>query len=147
MRLQENYWREPWMTEEEYLYMKRLLASLRRLFKTSGVRESPLVCLRAVDVGVHCLLARRLEQGLTPAAKENGEAVLDVSGALADHIGKTRERLRKAIRELEDACTRLGAPLDTGLAEQMLPLVRKTQDLLHGVSISDEQTTINSCNT
>ncbi len=132
MRLQESVWREEWMTDEERVAMRRLITSVRRLFKARNVQESPLLTLRVVDVGVHYLLARRLERGLTPRVNDDGAAALDISGALADHIGKTRERLRKAIRELEDACARLGAPVDVGVADAMAPVARETRDLLHG---------------
>ncbi|MCK5862236.1 MAG: hypothetical protein KAH38_07115 [Candidatus Hydrogenedentes bacterium] len=130
MGLQESVWRESWMTEEECQRMRRFAASIRRLFKTKGVQETPLLALRVIDVGIHSLLARRLERVLEPSVKENGEVSLDISGPQADHIGKIRERLRKAIRELEDACTRLGSPIDVGIADQLLPLVRETQQLL-----------------
>ena len=132
MRLHETCWRETWMTEEERQIMRRFMAAIRRLFKVKGVRETPLLALRVIDVGIHCLLTRRLELVLMPCVKDTGEVTLDISGPQADHIGKTRERLRKAIRELEDACARLGSPIDVGLADRLLPLVRETQDLLHG---------------
>ncbi len=132
MGLQERLWREAWMTPDEAAAMKRLMAALRRLLKTRGVQESPLLHLRMIDVGIHHLLARRLELGLMPREDADGTVALEVSGTLADQIGKTRERLRKAIRELEDACARLGTPIDVGIADQLLPLVRETQDLLHG---------------
>ena len=133
MRLQETSWREVWMTEDECQNMRRFMAAIRRLFKAKGVQETPLLALRVIDVGIHCLLTRRLELVLTPCVKDTGEVTLDISGPQADHIGKTRERLRKAIRELEDACSRLGSPIDIGLADQLLPLIRETQDLLHGI--------------
>jgi hypothetical protein len=118
------------MTEEERRMMRRFMAAIRRLFKAKGVQETPLLAIRVIDVGIHFLLARRLELGLTPTEKENGKVVLDVTGAMADYIGKTRERLRKAVRELEDACSRLGTPVDVGIADELLPLVRATKDLL-----------------
>ncbi len=130
MWLKESAWREGWMTEKERRMMRRFMAAIRRLFKARGVQETPLLAIRVIDVGIHSLLARRLELGLMPTVKENGEVALDVTGAMADHIGKTRERLRKAVRELEDACTRLGAPVDVGIAEKLLPLVRQTRELL-----------------
>jgi len=138
MRLQETAWREPWMTEEERRIMGYFMVLIRRLFKARGIQDTPLIALRAIDVGIHCLLVRRLELVLTPTVKENGEITLDISGAMADHIGKTRERLRKAIRELEDACARLGSPVDVGIADQLLPLVRETRDLLQNHSVEDD---------
>jgi hypothetical protein len=129
MRLQDVARREPWMTGEECLLMKKFIAAIRRLLAAHGVSESPLLTLRTADVGISWLLVRRLEAGLKPL--EESAAPPELSGSLADHIGKGRERLRKAIRELEDACARMGRPIDIGLADEMLPMVRKTRDLLH----------------
>ncbi len=139
MRLNEIARGEAWMNEEERQIMKRLVAAIRRLFRARGVGESPLLGMRVADVGVHCLIARRLELGLTPRVDEEGQVCQEISGAQADQIGKARERLRKAIRELEDACARLGTPVDQGLADQLLPAMRKTQDLLHNPEAALEE--------
>lgn len=138
MRLHESCWRENWMTREEHQVMRKFMTTIRRFFKARGVQETPLLAMRVIDVGVHVLLARRLELALTPTENESGEVVLDITGPMADHIGKTRERLRKSIRELEDACARLGVPVDVGIADQLLPLVRETQDLLHNTPVDCE---------
>ncbi len=130
MRLQETAWREPWMTEEERRIMGYFMVLMRRVFKARGIQDTPLIALRVIDVGIHCLLIRRLELALIPTVKEDGEVTLDITGAAADHIGKTRERLRKAIRELEDACARLGSPVDIGIADKLLPFVREARDLI-----------------
>lgn len=131
MRLHESCWREAWMTEDERRIMRQFMAAIRRFFKARGVQETPLLALRVIDLGIHGLLVRRLESALSPTIEENGEVTMTVSGPTADHIGKARERLRKSIRELEDACARLGSPVDVGLADELLPLVRKTKALLH----------------
>jgi myo-inositol-1-phosphate synthase len=119
----------PWLTPEERVYIRKFLGAVHQLFLSSGVKDSPLLALRVVDVAVHLLLSRRQERALIPEEKCDGTP--ELSGALADQIGKGRERLRKAIKELEEACARLGSPVDTGIAGQMLPLVRQTSDLLH----------------
>lgn len=119
----------PWLTREERVYIRKFLGAVQQLFLSSGVKDSPLLALRVVDVAVHLLLTRRQELALIPADSNDGTP--ELSGALADQIGKGRERLRKAVKELEEACARLGSPVDTGIAGQMLPLVRQTADLLH----------------
>jgi hypothetical protein len=124
------------MTDEERLAVKRFVAEVRRMFAARGVRESPLLTLRVADVGIHWLLAMRLERGLMPEEDGPDANAVELSGALADQIGKARERMRKSIRELEDACTRLGTPIDVGIADRMLPMVRETKDLLHGEEIT-----------
>lgn len=122
---------EVWMTDEERLAMKQFIGGMRRMFAARKVEESPLLTLRVADVGIHWLLARRLERGLILDRDDSGDRPVEFSGSLADQIGKARERMRKAVRELEDACARLGAPIDVGIADNMLPMVRKTSDLLH----------------
>ncbi len=132
---------DSWMTPDERRHVKKFVAAIARLFSGYGVEETPLLTLRVGDVAIHHLLVRRLEKGLAPVVDNQGERVAELSGALADQIGKGRERLRKAVRELEDACARLGRPIDVGLADRMLPLVRKTQDLLHDVELPAQEDT------
>ena len=127
---------EPWMTLGERRRTRKFIAALKRLFSGCGVEETPLLVLRVEDVAIHYLLVRRIEEGLAPASDNAEGAVSGCSGALADQIGKSRERLRKAIRELEDACARLGRPIDVGIADQLLPLVRQTGDLLHNAELA-----------
>ena len=109
------------------------MSAVKRLFLERGVEETPFLALRVADVAIHHLLVRRLEANLRPNAEASGAPI---SAALADQIGKARERLRKTIRELEDACARLGRPLDIGYADAVLPLVRQTADLLHRAELS-----------
>lgn len=136
MELRDITHGEPWMTKAEKLINKKIVSALGRLLAANGVQESPLVWMRVADVSVHWLLLKRQENCLAPG--EDG-ILPELGGSLADQIGKSRERVRKAIRELEEACTRLGKPIGEGLAEQMLPVVKKTQDLLHNdLSLADK---------
>lgn len=127
---------EFWMTGAERLFFRKFVKSLRALLGSRGVPESTLLSLRVADVAVHLLLVKRLETALTPEM-DAGAATPGITGALAEQVSKGRERLRKAVRELEDTCTRLGKPLDTGLADEMLPVVRKTGDMLQQAVPSD----------
>ncbi|HDP34753.1 MAG TPA: hypothetical protein ENN29_06530 [Candidatus Hydrogenedentes bacterium] len=149
MQLKQAEWYEPWMTDEEKRIMKKQMAAMRRLFKNANLPESPLISMRAIDIGIQHLLARRLEKALAPTetkmATPNATAPPVPTFALAplvEQIGKTRERLRKAMRELEDVCARLGAPVEIGLADQMLPIVCKTRDLLNDIPFKNNQITI-----
>jgi len=49
---------------------------------------------------------------------------------LVEQIGKTRERLRKAMRELEEVCVRLGKPVNIGFPDEMRSLMLATRHLL-----------------
>ncbi|MFA7693678.1 MAG: hypothetical protein GX117_06945 [Candidatus Hydrogenedentes bacterium] len=121
--------REPWLTKSERRYIHVFLQGVEELFASCDVKYSPLLSLRVADVAVHMLLVRRWEQGLIPGEEESEK--VDARGSLFEQVMKTRERLRKSIKELEDACARLGTPVDTGIAGKVLPLVRQTADLLH----------------
>ena len=131
MHLKKAEWCESWMTDEEKRIMKKQMAAMRRLFIKGGIPESPFISMRAIDIGIHHLMVRRLEKTLAPTINEDGETTSDINSALAEQIGKTRERLRKSMRELEEACARLGKPVQIGLADRLLPLVRETQHILH----------------
>ena len=137
MHLKKAEWCEPWMTDEEKRVMKKQMAAMRRLFIKGGVPESPFISMRAIDIGIHHLMVRRLEAKL-----ETDNAPADSApncAQLVEQIGKTRERMRKSMRELEEACARLGKPVQIGIAEQLLPLVRKTKHLLkNGVMDEDD---------
>ena len=52
--------------------------------------------------------------------------------------------MRKSMRELEEACARLGKPVQIGIADELLPLVRQTQHLLHSPSQNSETTIFRS---
>ena len=137
MKIEKMLIGAPWLTREERIYIRKFLGAIQQLFISSGVKDTPLLALRVVDVAVHLLLSRRQERALIPEEKCDGTP--ELSGALADQIGKGRERLRKAIKELEEACARLGSPVDTGIAGQLLPLVRQTSDLLQNASPPPEE--------
>lgn len=121
---------ECWMTAAERRVFKELTQSLQAMMLRHGVTDSPLLSLRIADLAIHFLLVRRIENVLMPDPEQYCGVTPELSGTLAEHIGKSRERFRKSIRELEDACARLGRPIDTGIADQVLPLMRKTRDLL-----------------
>ncbi len=47
----------------------------------------------------------------------------------AEAVGKARERMRKAMKELEDFCDRAGKPIEEGLADTVKPIMKKTEGL------------------
>lgn len=113
---------------------------LEGMLRKHGVEPTPLLAIRVEDVVASWLTARRLEDalcedgasGLDEARTARGAAAAPGGLVRAPHplleaAGKARERLRKALKELEDACTagrgdeKLGA---AGLAEEVRPLLR-----------------------
>lgn len=130
---------EKWMTAEERKDHRRFAIAMKKFLKNHGVVFSPLLFFRINDIAMQWLVVRRLENSLWQSEETESGDLPTVTTALADHIGKGRERLRKAIRELEDACTRLGTPVDAGLADEMAPLMRETRELMDGASFSGEE--------
>lgn len=115
---------ETWMRHDELELTRQFVRGIGTLLGDRGVVENPLLVLRVNDIVVTWLLARRLEESLGPG--DDGETAR-TSAAQADAIGKSRERLRKAIKELEEYCERAGTPIDTGLADLMKPVIQQVQ--------------------
>lgn len=115
---------ETWMDGNELALNRALVGGLTEQLAARGVAENPLLVLRVEDIALSWLLARRMEANLGP--EENGQRPR-TSAAQADAIGKSRERLRKAIKELEEYCERAGTPIDTGLADRMKPVIQQVQ--------------------
>ncbi|NLN93103.1 MAG: hypothetical protein GX130_07350 [Candidatus Hydrogenedens sp.] len=130
---------EKWMTEEERKVHRRFAMTMKKFLKDHGVATSPLLIFRVSDIAMQWLVVRRLENSLFQSEDDEQGGLPTVTTALADHIGKGRERLRKAIRELEDACARLGTPIDAGLADEMAPLMRETRELMDGADFSGKE--------
>ena len=115
---------ETWMSGDEAELNRQFVRGVGKLLKDRGVAANPLLVLRVNDIVVSWLLARRMEEGL--GGDGDGVAARTTS-AQAEAIGKSRERLRKAIKELEEYCARAGTPIDTGLADLMKPVIQQIQ--------------------
>lgn len=139
MKIEKILHGESWLTREERIYIRKFLVAVQQLFLAKGVQDSPLLILRVGDVATHLLLVRRQELALVQTDESKAMDAAALNGPLAEQIGKSRERLRKAIKELEEACARLGTPVDTGIAGEMLPLVRQTADLLQNDAPPEEE--------
>jgi hypothetical protein len=114
---------EPWMTPQERNINHHLIGALAQFLADAGVPETALIALRVNDLAVTWLLARRLESALAPA---EGESASCPTPAQANAIGRCRDRLRRAIKELEACCPRNTTPArqGPGLIEQMHEAVR-----------------------
>ena len=115
---------ETWMSTDEAALNRQFVLGMGKVLKDRNVAENPLLVLRINDIVVSWLLARRMEESLGP--DDQGQTAR-TSAAQADAIGKSRERLRKAIKELEEYCDRAGTPIDTGLADLMKPVIQQIQ--------------------
>jgi hypothetical protein len=115
------------------------LDALEAQLAERGVPLTPLILLRLEDLVTAWLAARRIEAVLwdagvfcdapTRKGKDADEAAMAVS-ALVEHAGKARERTRKAMKDLEEACEKLGAPIDQGIADRVRPLLEKSRGVL-----------------
>lgn len=123
-KLKQGEW---WMDEGERRQAREFINRMMKLFQGAGVLETPLLALRVQDLLVHWILAQRLERALLLSPEETpAEKAL---AAAADAIGKNRERIRKAMKELEEYCQKAGTPIDRGIADEMKPILEKTRDL------------------
>lgn len=118
---------ETWMTPEEAELNAGFIQGIGKLLQARGVAENPLLVLRVNDVVISWLLTRRLEEALSEEAPEATPNATQTTPARADAIGKSRERLRKSIKDLEDYCARAGTPIDTGIADVMKPVIQQVQ--------------------
>jgi hypothetical protein len=115
---------EPWMTKGEKKAVAKFLKRMQKLFRQRNVAETPLLAMRLNDVIVSFLLTRRAEQELATDPLEPGQL-----HKILDTTGKIRERLRRSMKDLEDACANAGTPIEPGLADRMKPLILRAQGL------------------
>ena len=115
---------EPWMTPEELDLNLAFIRATTEYLATRNVQETPLIALRVNDVIVTWLLARRLETALTPP---EGEPAPCPTLAQAGAIGKCRDRLRRAMKELEASCPRNTTPSGPSLTNPFFEFVKPAQ--------------------
>jgi hypothetical protein len=104
--------------------------ALRAHLDGHGVAPSPLVVARAADVQASLVDLVRIEDAHALEACGAGEATAKDAVARAEAAGKARERLRKAMKELEDSCAKAGTPIEKGLADRMRPLLKRAEGVL-----------------
>lgn len=101
----------------------------------SGPALLPLIALRAEELIVAWLNARRMEdvlrtEGVCRMQKENDELFKEVH-PVVEKATKARERVRKALQELEDACKATAVAGGSGaLSDQAGPLLRLGEGVL-----------------
>jgi len=118
-----------WMTDEEKKRAGEFAEAFADLFEKSAVVSTLLVCIRAADIIALYFHVARIESRLLEVASaasadaKRGATVEDILEA----AGKARERLRKAVKELEEYCSNAGTPIDKGLAGIMRPILKKAE--------------------
>ncbi len=124
--------------EERPLFF-RLLRQWGRYLRSRGIQPSPSVAMRLEDVFVSYFIARRAEDplrqvGLLPDVDDKGRGVTNK----LDASNKARDRLRKAIKDLEDACPDAAASTGADLAAVLKPLIKKADAVL--AEVFDQET-------
>ncbi|HOZ48071.1 MAG TPA: hypothetical protein PLO37_21050 [Candidatus Hydrogenedentes bacterium] len=119
-----------WFTDAERALAEALVGDFAELFGQCGVAETASLKMRTEDVIVSYLHVRRVEHLLAPSVVEAATATTANEERVIDAAGRARERLRKAMKELEDYCTRAGAPIDQGIAGLMKPILKKAEGVI-----------------
>ena len=107
------------------------------LLRRRGVELTPNIVLRIAEILSLALTGRQIERALSdeqtvqPPPGDippvNGRSTLH---PLAEALAKNQERLRKALKELEESFTRGGAPVEVGLADELRPLLLQAEGVL-----------------
>jgi hypothetical protein len=106
---------EDWMYPEERRIVAAIVRSLRQTFADRQIPEGTFLLLRVQDYLTHHTLCRRLDRGLMPNPPQESNPPFPPSTApsappdlkLVEQIGKSRDRLRRTLKELEDATDKL----------------------------------------
>jgi len=134
----------------------QFVAALEAVFQRHGVEQTPMVLLRVEDVLVSWLVVRRIEDLLwaegvyeestedAPKPKSRAGAFASVSQGLIllpaiETAGKARERMRKAVKELEEACEKMGTPIDRGIHDIMKPIIEGAEGVLEDAIAFEEK--------
>ena len=116
--------------EQVAAFEKKIVA----LLKQRGVEVTPIVETRAKDMATWWWLAQHYEAVLRDSESGTSSAGAGQTGwkphPSVDALAKTWERLRRAMKELEDMCGQESATPRGGLASRMKPIIEKTQGVL-----------------
>lgn len=123
-----------WLEKYEKPLAKALVEAVQREVKRRGVEETLGLVLRADCVLVSYLMVRRVEWTLRSPQQDPDDGGSsrrkDSEGAQIEALGRAHERLRRAMKDLEEYCAKVGTPIDIGLADLMKPILRKGEGVL-----------------
>lgn len=120
-----------WMTEDERKTAIELAKDFEDMFNERGIAPTPFANLRAAEIILLETHARRIEARLKdfPAIVSENTKRGATLEELIECAGKARERVRKAVKELEEYCANAGTPIDKGLAGTMRPILKKAEGI------------------
>lgn len=124
----------PGLTMPEAEVAEAWRAGMNDTYERHGVERTPLLILREEDVLMSFLTVRRMEESIAAArnekASEETRAGQPTIAAQIEAAGKARERMRKAVKELEESCARAGTPIAVGIADTVRPLLKRSQGVI-----------------
>lgn len=124
------------LSDQEEDLAARFVTEMETALQAHGVYATPFVVLRVHDVLASMLVALRLER--ESIALEAGPDAMRQRTTVIELAGKARERLRKAMKELEDTCAKMGTPIDQGLDEVMNPIIEAGEGILEDALAFEE---------
>jgi hypothetical protein len=133
MRLKTLLFAHP-QSRSESLY-PILSRELLRMLRKSGMPESPLTMLCVEDLASSCEAVRMAEEILMSAGEAQDAAAFV---RLLDAVGKARERMRKAMKEMRDLCAQYGKPAGRTLPEGVMALIESGKGVIEQSLDSDE---------
>ena len=128
-----------WMRPCEHELNGEFVTGLAAHYGTEAIEANPLVALRVNDVAVHYLLVLRVEEALGRAREGGGEDDPQKQAAMIDTVLRTRERLRKTMKELEEILARVGSGPGQGLADIMKPIMKRAEGVLEEVMLEEKE--------
>jgi hypothetical protein len=137
----------PYLDTAETQSAHAFVSGMGALLELRGVTLTPTLIMRIEDVVHSHILVGRLEMDIwqkgvvfTPPVPEEDEqnttsrrrtaSQKEYINPAVEALGKARERLRKAMKELEDNCGTVAAPTQRNLAEEVLPLLKKGEGVM-----------------
>ncbi len=123
----------PWLSEHEAERSAKRYEALSDWVERRGAEETPAVGMLKEDLVMNDLLLLRLEEQLwtwKEPATDDKKTGRDKELALLEAYGRWQDRRRRAMNEFEDQIARTGTPLGGGLADQLKPLLKKTEGVL-----------------
>jgi hypothetical protein len=130
-----------WMEPSERALSKELVTGLAAHYGIDATDTDPLLALRVDDVAVHYLLVLRLEEILSRArgrGEEDGDDPKKET-TLVESVLRTRERLRKTMKELDEVLSRVGSGAGQGLADIMKPIMKQAEGVLEKVRLEEQR--------
>ncbi len=129
----DTTWLSTYLDADETEVVAAMAGDYRRILRKSEGGVSPATFMRLEGVLTLYVLARRVGlQALCMGSThyDASEVTTRKGGPDGEDVGKAQERLRKALKELEDSLTQTPESTSAGLADLLRPLLKDTEGVL-----------------